>query len=537
MEDCVHKVLIIDDEKNIRKSFRFYLEDQDYEVILAEDGQIGLDKMASEQPDLVLLDLRMPKVDGLDVLKQGRQMLPDVPMIVVSGANRIADVVMALRHGAWDYLEKPVQDFSIMGHAVATALEKAKLIAENKAYQTQLEDMVKKRTQELKKREKELRQAYKMEAVGTLASGIAHDFNNILSGILGFAELIQDISDKEVDADEIKKWAGYITEGGERGRELVSQILAYTREDGDTRNPVNVKGIAREAVKLLKASLPSSIELTLDATATKKAMVKGTELHQVLLNLCTNAAYAMKEIGGHISIEVKDLQLLEPIQTRFGEIQNGNYVCLTVEDNGHGMSEEILDQALTPFFTTKPKGEGTGMGLSSVHRIIREARGHIDISSRPNKGTVFGIYLPVHEGEDRDVPIEPMMSLQDYRGNETILYVDDEKTLTQLAKEFLSNLGYQVSPFISSKEALAHFEANADSFDIVITDLTMPALTGNRLVEKIRQIRPDIPSILVTGNLDTDQESGMDMFNRILKKPVPTREVAMAIREIFQNKR
>jgi len=816
------KILVIDDEEHIRQSFVDFLKDRDFYVFTAENGRTGLDMISKEYFHAILLDLRMPEMDGLEVLKQGVRIAPDTPIIVISGANRIGDVVQALRLGAWDYLEKPILDLSILGHAVDKALEKSGLIKENRGYQENLEKMVAERTQALElantqlaginhrlrmivettrgfsgcielnrfssllldefathmaatggscymveedglklmhcldpghapdflpyplppnsilkkviengrallieditrpgnlepsgwegykdgsvlafpllegggravgvlslhskvespfveqdkeigiilasygcevlraieafervrksenqyrtlfekindaifmveketgrhldvntaaeeltgrrleelkgltirdiipetaaenflspeasdkardlglvtfcrpdqsirtarlgsvllnadtiigigrdvthdlEMEAQLRQSQKMEAIGTLSGGIAHDFNNILSGILGYAELIKDDLDELDLPDSIKERMNRVIGASMRAKDLVQQILTFSRSTRGTPVAMKVRLAAKEALQLLRASLPSFIKIETAFESDSRVMADPTSLHQLFMNLCTNARDAMAEKGGILSLKLEDVDLRGKDIALPDGVSKGRFILLSVKDTGQGMDKKILDKILEPFFTTKPAGKGTGMGLSMVHGIVRSLNGFLKISSSPGQGSLFEVFLPVCEKESqgkKSTADEP----ENYAGSETILLVDDETILTEMLRDGLENYGYHVDIFSESPAALEHFQSNDRKYDLVISDVTMPDITGDLLAQKIRVIRPDIPIILCTGyseRMDEEKAESMEI-DALLFKPVPAEKLLLTVRSILDKR-
>ena len=812
-------ILTIDDEPSIRQSFRFYLEDLGYRVLEAEDGAVGLELIAEDRPDVVLVDLRMPEVDGLEVLASVQANEPDLPVIVVSGTGVITDAIEALRLGAWDYLIKPIPDLQVLEHAINMALERSRLRRENASYQQHLEQLVEDRTEELRRTnddlqkvnerlhrivestrslaacsqvaqfgaqllkefarqmvagggslflveetglrlvhaldpghapefipfplepnsilqkllteaepvllkdeddwigltgtrwpgygnssvlafpiqtkegdvigllslhtkqdfpfteqdkdigvilssyscevlrstratellarsearhrelvesmvvgvvlcdedyhicyanpmasrilelepeemidtgftafiesthrdeatgllgqattssstevevplilgnggyklirmaairqepapgetpqvlitfqditelrqlEEQLQQAQKMDALGILAGGIAHDFNNILFAILGNANLAQ--SDTPPDSP-VRTYLEEIIQSGQRASELVKQILSFARQTDIHREPLILGPIIKESLKLMRSTLPANIEI-LQRLHTPNARVIGdaTQLHQVLMNLCTNANHAMLESGGQLLVELQEAEICDDLPGARGQITPGEYAVLSVSDSGTGIEPHLLTRIFEPFFTTKDTASGTGMGLSVVHGIVNQMGGTILVESRPGRGSTFRVYLPLAgeaggartRGRDEDVQ----------GGTERILLVDDEPALSTMLTKLLGNLGYRVTALTSSPQALEAFRLAPDEFDLVLTDQAMPALTGAQLASEMIQIRPGIPVILCTGYSEVlkPEEARRIGIREYLYKPVNTRELAKIIR-------
>lgn len=375
-------------------------------------------------------------------------------------------------------------------------------------------------------------QNQKLEAIGTLASGIAHDFNNILGGILGFSELLQeDLQEIECTSD-IRRKIDFILKGALRAKDLVSQILTFNRLKQEHLEPVNIVPIVNEILQFLKASLSPAIEIKTFFCSQSLLMTDPTRIHQILMNLCTNAGYAMKEKGGILSISIKDVFLDQEMVEIQENISPGNFLLLTVEDTGLGMSHEVLSKIMEPFFTTKPKGKGTGMGLWVVQGVVKSMGGFIEVSSRIGQGSKFKIYLPVCNTGSDSVTLHSDNKIP--MGTENILFVDDEKTLTQLAKTSLSNLGYSVTVFNSSIKALRYFEHHFEKYDLVVTNMAMPGMSGDVLCRKIRLIKPGIHVVLITGsNKKYDDNDPAIPFDAVLYKPILKNDMAKTIRDLL----
>jgi PAS domain S-box-containing protein len=393
-----------------------------------------------------------------------------------------------------------------------------------KYYDGILENTTGKRELEL-----QLQQAQKMEAIGTLAGGIAHDFNNILSAIIGYTELsLNDIEKESILYQNLQE----IFRAGGRAKDLVKQILTFSRQTTQELKPVQVKLICKEAIKFLRASLPTTIEIHQEIENDSLVMADPTQIHQVLMNLCTNAGHAMGEKGGVLEVKVADVQLKADFMAQHKELKPGPYLELSVSDTGYGIPAHLLDRIFDPFFTTKEKSEGTGMGLSVVHGIVGSYGGKIIVSSEPGKGTTFKIYLPTVE---RDEAPQPIAEESIAGGTERILFVDDEPALVKIGKQMLESLGYKVTGRTSSVEALELFKAKADSFDLVITDMTMPNMTGDELARELIRVKPEIPVILCTGySARINQQRAAAMGIRaFVSKPVPRMDIAKTIRNII----
>jgi PAS domain S-box-containing protein len=380
--------------------------------------------------------------------------------------------------------------------------------------------------------EKRLAQAQKMEAIGTLAGGIAHDFNNILSAIIGYTELsLIDIPKGSALQNNLQQ----VLKAGSRAKELVRQILTFSRQRDNELMPVKVNLIVNEALKLLRASLPATIKIRHDIQSDMSVMTDPTNIHQVLMNLCTNASFAMQEKGGVLEVSLSDADLGADFIKQHPDVTPGKFVTLTVRDSGCGMSPEVTERIFDPFYTTKKMGEGTGMGLSVVHGIVKSHGGTIVVESSPGKGSTFSVFFPAVEAEATDQASQAQLVIT---GNERILFVDDEDFQTDIGKRMLERLGYRVTAKTSSIEAFELFRQSPDKFDLVITDMTMPDMTGDVLARKLIALRPDIPIIACTGyseriNSDIVREIGI---KALAMKPVVMKDIARMIERILSEK-
>ncbi|MBW2020218.1 MAG: PAS domain S-box protein [Deltaproteobacteria bacterium] len=381
-----------------------------------------------------------------------------------------------------------------------------------------------------KRLETQLQHAQRMEAIGTLAGGIAHDFNNILSAIIGNAQLaLDDLS----GPSSVRYSFEQILEASYRATKLVKQILAFSRQHEHERRPVQLNSIVKETLKLLRASLPSTINIRQNIQSDAGVVFADpTQIHQVLMNLCTNAAHAMRENGGVLEVSLVNVDLDAEAVVGHPDLKPGPCLRLTVRDTGHGMDRAVMERIFDPYFTTKGKGEGTGLGLALVHGIVKSHGGAINVHSELGKGTTFHIFLPRLE---RDAIMEAEVLAPLPKGNERILFVDDEEVLVDVGERMLERLGYKVIASTNSIEALEIFHANPDKFDLVITDQTMPNMTGTELAKGLMRIRPDIPIILCTGFSETitaEKARAMGIREFVLK-PIVIDKIAATIRNVL----
>lgn len=659
------RILVIGDEPFIRSIIRDSLEDFGFEVIEAENGRIGIDRFESAKPDLVILDLRMPVMGGLEVLEILRQRSPDTPLIVVSSTGNIPFVVEALHLGAWDYILKPFQDMNVLLHSVKKCFRQSQLKRENKEYQELLEDLVREKTRgltaseqlyrtlfehtgtataivendmnlsmvnsefellsgfkrheiigkkqlmdfvapgDLKKMmfyherrrskdfkdmppeqyefvfittegqersimmrvglipgtdrsiisllditdrkkaeqrwqriESQLRKSQKMEAIGTLAGGIAHDLNNILSPVLGYANMIMDSSKPGgVTFHRSEK----IQKAALRAADLVNQILSFSRRREEEIRPVKIHPVAREVLRLLRGSIPSTIRI-IDRIDKSCGPIKAdpTQIYQVLMNLCTNAYHAMDDTGGELvvslgekTIAAKD-QMIHP-----GLVVPGRYLCLEVKDTGCGIPGEFIEKIFDPYYTTKEEGKGTGLGLSTVYGIVKTYHGEIMVSSVPGKGSCFSVFFPVVEVAPMVAPPEVVDRFEcstQTISKLMIMVVDDDRDIADMCREGLETLGYEVVVRYSGVDALNYFKQNPGRVNLMVTDQTMPHMTGIDLRRKLMVMEPDLPVILCSGysgDFNKKKEEGAGI-RRFLMKPFTIWELSKTIQEVLR---
>jgi PAS domain S-box-containing protein len=385
--------------------------------------------------------------------------------------------------------------------------------------------------EEKRKLQIQLQQAQKMEAIGALAGGIAHDFNNILSAIIGYTELAMLDDGAACCANELKEALRAAT----RAKDLVKQILAFSRQTDEERMPVRVGVVAKEALKFLRATIPATIEIKSRIDEKSAAVLANSvELHQIIMNLCTNAVHAIGEQGGIMEVEVQNTEINLPEKNELIDLEIGFYVRISVKDSGCGMSPHVMKRIFDPYFTTKEKGVGTGLGLAVVHGIVKKSGGAIRAESEPGKGSAFHIYLP---RVNLSTPYQSNPSELLRGGSERILFVDDEIMLVDIGQKMLERLGYNVVSRTSSIEALELFRIKPNDFDLVITDQTMPNMTGDTLAKELMHIRPDIPVILCTGysqaiDPERAQKRGIKAF---VMKPILINDIAAAIRKVLDS--
>jgi len=380
----------------------------------------------------------------------------------------------------------------------------------------------------------QLEKSQRMEAIGTLAGGIAHDFNNILSSIFGYTQL----AEMTIETPEkAKKHLAQIIKGAQRAAGLVQQILTFSRQTDVKKHPLKIHLVVKETLKLLRSSIPTTIDIQTKIHSKSMVLADPTQMHQVIMNLCTNAYHSMLETGGILSVLLEEvdtaLQNEEPVLLK----ASCSYLKLAISDTGHGMDQKTLKKAFDPYFTTKDVGRGTGFGLAVVHAIVEEHDGIIHVKSKPEIGSTFVVYLPVVEGSStRHSPKKAV--LKPMEGSEIIMVVDDEEDIRMLTTELLESFGYTAVSFEDGKQALASFEKDPDYFDLIITDMTMPGMTGYEFAKKVLTIKKKMPIILCTGyseNISKDRalEIGIAQY---LQKPFQNQELLSIIRKIMNNK-
>jgi PAS domain S-box-containing protein len=644
---CV--ILVVDDDPNNLAVLRDCLAGCGYTLLAAEDGESAVARADYARPDLILLDVMMPGIDGFECCRRlkANERTRDIPVIFMTALAETAYKVKGLEVGAVDYVTKPFQREELLAR-IAVHLQIRELANRLREANETLEKRVAERTADLArlataveqideailitdletnilyvnaafermngyaadeiigrnvavirredqdprvqaairdelnagriwsgqitnrrkdgscyeasvtaspirdasgavvnfvsihrdishelKLEQELRQAQKMEAIGTLAAGIAHDFNNVLAAIVGNSEMALD----KIPGDHpVRVNVERVLEAGSRATDLVKQILTFSRQAEQEKKPLRPASVIREVLKLLRSSLPSTIDIRHEferAAEDSVVLADPTQLHQVLMNLCTNAAHAMRAHGGVLAVNLRNLHVDEALVQRYPGLVAGEHLMLTVGDTGHGMDAATLRRIFDPYFTTKKPGEGTGMGLAVTLGIVQSHGGAITVYSEPGRGTIFQVFLPRAEGA---ADTEAATAEKPPHGTERILFIDDEPPLVEMAKEMLVSLGYEVVAVTSSLEALERFRATPDAFDLVVTDMTMPNLTGRELARELAAIRPEMPVVMCSGfaefvNADDAHHAGIREF---LMKPFTTMTLATTIRRALE---
>ena len=506
------RVLLVEDNDDhlelIQRSFESM---GDFEILTAGTITQAKEILNSTKLDLVITDWRLPDGEGQDLFPQDDH--PNYALIIMTSHGNEQLAVEVMKHGAMDYVVKNPDSLSNLAFLANRTLREWDHILERR--RAEEENFI---------LQKQLNQAQKLEAIGTLAGGIAHDFNNILSGIMGYADLSLMRLESE---SELGKNVAEIKKACLRAADLVRQILTFSRQSEPEIRPTQVQYVVKEALKLMRGSLPSTVEIISDIDTTcPPVLADTTQIHQVITNLCTNAHHALGLEGGILTVGIKQTTIAPEGWPGHPEIPPQNYVHLWVQDNGCGISPEILDRIFEPFFTTKGPGKGTGLGLSTVHGIISRMKGHLVVSSELGKGTRFDIFLPpvlVHK-EVEEVVHNPREPLQTGAGN--ILYVDDEEMLVRIGHTALEKQGFVVKSFIDPSKAWDEFQKNPELYDLLIADQTMPHMTGMALSEKVRDKRPDMAVILCSGYSEVlNEDYALEHNLAYIRKPMIIREL------------
>lgn len=661
------KIIYIDDEEMLRENIGDYLEDSGFTVIKAEDGERGLELIEGIKPDVVLLDLHMPGISGIEVLSIVKAKYPEIAVIIVSGAGEISYAIKALQNGAWDFITKPVEDMQVIVYAIDRVMEKVELIKKNREYEENLERLVIEKSQALKESEikyrgiyynsgdafmimdtngnfisgnpsivkmfkckdeddfvsynqlslsqdfqadeidsneqfrieinktlengsnffewkykrvggksfyatvmltkmdisdstvlqatvrditkqkqteEELRQAQKMEILGTLAGGLAHDFNNMLSGVIGTVSLIRHKlnMDMEIKKENLEDYISMIEFSSESAANLVKQLLSLSRKQEFRFVNVDLNDILKQIIKICKTTVDKSINLIYENT--KQPMlsrVDPTQIEQVMLNMCINSVHAMTTMrekgtksGGTLHLSIKSIEIDEYFRKNHNEAVEDKYNVVSIKDTGVGMSKEIIEKIFTPFFTTKEKGVGTGLGLSMVYNIIKEHNGFLDVYSEPAKGTTFNIYLPqLNKDDASNYDLKKDNSVQ--KGIGTILVVDDEDIMRVIAKKILEACGYRVITVKNGQRGIDVLNEKKEKITAVLLDMSMPGLSGKETFLEMKKIDSNV-KVLLTSGLKLDKRINEVMtlgVKDFIQKPLTLRDLSIAMKKVI----
>jgi signal transduction histidine kinase len=517
----VSTMLIVDDEPRMTESAKAALDGMGFEIETSNCSTEALTRLKTENYDVALLDVRMPGLTGYQILDALQQEETQTECIIMTGDVSLDTAIEAIRRGASDYVRKPFDPDELLIR-VNNAFKKRQLKAEHQQVEVEKLNL-----------ERQLRQSQKLEAIGTLAGGIAHDFNNVLSIILGNTELACAVVP---EGDHVRDNLEKILIASNRAREMINQLLSFTRKTDTNREPLELNTVVTESLKLLRASLPTNILIRPDMPEVS-FVVQGdsTQIHQIMINLCTNAAHAMEDTGGVLEVKLGST-LIDPAAADGAVLKPGSYVSLTVSDTGRGIDPEICDRIFDPYFTTKDSGKGTGMGLAVVHGIVKSHGGAITVFSEPNVKTAFQVLLPIADAAAPQTDSATKAALP--TGRERILLVDDEEMVVDIVKQMVQKLGYMVDASTDSRAALKMFQDNPKKYDLVVTDQTMPNLTGKQLGEAMREIRPEIPIILCSGfNENVDLVDATEQsITEFAKKPMGMEQLAKTIRSVLDRR-
>lgn len=654
-------IMVVDDIPANLDLLNKILDNRGYRVRSFTNGRFALQSARADPPDLVLLDIRMPELDGFTLCRKLKEypQTSDVPVIFISALNETEDKLKAFESGGVDYITKPFQETEVLArvkthiglrhmqihlenlvtertselqdayadlckseikyrglfndaldmidiidqsgriidanpvelqtlgylreeyigkplldiihpdcaeqvekilaavfrgkdiHNYETALitkngeqinvevnmvpqfEENGAVVAARAIMRNIGDR-KRKEREHKELEKRLRQAQKMEAIGTLAGGIAHDFNNILSIIFGYIELAEEgASEPEIVRQHLEE----AFMGCERARDLVRHILTFSRQGEQKKQVLKVSLIVKEAVKMLRSTIPSTITIDAHIFSDAKIVADPIQIHQIVMNLCTNSYHAMGKNKGTLSVLLTSVVLTDENPPPLKGMVPGRYLRLTVSDTGIGMDKQTQEKIFDPYFTTKDKGEGTGLGLSVVHGIVKDYNGHIDLHSVPGKGATFDIYLPQADEHDKTAIGET--AEEPCGGTENILFIDDDQSIARYSKSALSKAGYRVTAYTRGADAVAAVEKNPEHFQLVITDMTMPQMNGLELAGRLFELNKELPIILCTGynDLASREKAYAAGIAEYCEKPLLKKQLLHIVRKVLDTDR
>jgi two-component system, cell cycle sensor histidine kinase and response regulator CckA len=504
-------VLVVDDDLIMRGAAREYLTEAGFLVSEAENGVQALQALENLRPDIILMDVMMPEMDGFATANAVRHLpgCEGVPILIMTALDDLGSINRAYEVGATDFITKPINWV---------------ILVQRVRYMTRAVRMM----NEQKRLEKELQQAQKLGAVATLAGGVAHDFNNLLQSIQGFSEVLLFGKNKDDPSFPVLK---RIMAAVNRGGVLTRQLLTYSRKIKSEKRPINLNNHVRQAHQLLQSTIPKMIEIELRLEeGLKMVNADSVQMEQVLMNLAINARDAMPD-GGRLVIETANVRLPEKLnETRSGSTSREG-VLISVSDTGHGMDKAILEQIFEPFFSTKAPGKGTGLGLSMVHGIVKNHDGRITCRSTPGKGTCFQIYLPAVEPVLEKRPADETRRCQG--GNETILLVDDDENIRNTGKEGLENAGYTVRTASGGEMALNVYGQKAEKIHLVLLDLIMPGMGGARCLHELLQTDPGTKVVIISGYSPDDQtmQAIRSSTSGYLRKPYTGDQLLSTVRE------
>ena len=514
------KILIVDDDPKMTDSLRALLKGRGYEIETTNSSNAALKILKTSDFDLALLDIMMPEMNGFQLMDSLDREYMNMLFVIMTGDASMESAIEAVRKGASDYIRKPFEPDELLIR-IEKVLRQKKWSDERKKAQEEKRDL-----------ESQLRQSHKMEAIGTLAGGIAHDFNNMLGIIIGNAELAIEAL---TEGSQVRQYIKRILAASTRAEEMINRLLRFSRMTELEKRAIKLEEIVGETLNLLRSSLPTNIEIRKEIQDEPFIIhCDPIQINQIILNLCTNAAHAMQQSGGIIRVRLEKDIMYENSKIESSILKREHYCKLIVSDTGHGIDRNIIDRIFDPYFTTKESGKGTGMGLSVVHGIVKSHGGDIKVSSEPAKGTEFCVYLPLADIKTPEQAVDATGEL--VYGKEHVLIVDDEDMIVDIMKEMLEKLGYHVTAFNNSTDALREFQTHSKNYDLVITDMTMPGMTGDRLAEEMKKLKTDIPIIICTGFNEAINRAKAEMkgIQGFIMKPVNMTKLSKTIRKVLE---
>ncbi|MGH2807123.1 MAG: response regulator [Actinomycetota bacterium] len=520
------RVLLIDDHAPVRKNLRELIEISGEFQVVGEgsNGVEAIDLAATLDPELVLMDINMPELDGIEATRVIRELHPEVKVLALTALGDMSNVSAMVKAGASGYLLK--------GGAADELLESLHAVAKGQGALGK--DMTIDVMQNMADLESQLRQAQKMEAIGRLAGGVAHDFNNLLSIIQNYARFIaEDLEENDPKRYDVTE----IMNATERAGRLVRQLLTFSRKDVTRPENVDMNELVSSLDHLLQRTLGEDIHLeTTLAEGLSPIRIDPTQMDQVLMNLVVNARDAMPR-GGGIQISTHNVVVDDTMAAASPGLVPGDYVCMSVRDEGEGMTPEVAEQIFEPFFTTKPRDSGTGLGLSTVYGIVKQAGGYIYVDTAPDAGTTFRVYLPVIGAElpaDETPAPETEVHAREKVESATVLVVEDETAVRRLVERILWGNGYTILSASSGQEALEFVTKYGFDIDLLITDVVMPGLSGRELAARLSVLRPDVGVLYMSGySDDVVGRHGLEAGEPFLQKPFTAEELKDAVRKML----
>ena len=521
------KILVADDDVDTCEILSDIFQERGYSVVTAGTGSEAIDKASQTTFDVALIDIRLPDIDGVELIATLKGMRTGMVVVMITGYASIETAVRALNEGASAYIHKPLNIDEVLA-TVKEALEKQRLVIENR----RLYQEAQRELDERKRLEDQLLQSKKMEAIGTLAGGVAHDLNNLLTPIIAYSEIVlielEADSPLRGDVEEIRK-------AGRRAESLIRQLLTFSRNQVLQLKVLDLNIIVADISKMLQRVIGEEINLeTIFEPDLGYVKVDPGQVEQVIMNLVVNARDAMPE-GGKLTIETANVYLDEEYGRRHGvEMQPGPYVMLAVSDTGIGMDEEVLAHIFEPFFTSKERGKGTGLGMATVYGIVKQSSGYIWVYSEPGQGSSVKIYLPRVE-EEVELEQKKHVSEELPRGSETILVVEDNDGVRNLAREVLQRYGYNVLEVQNGEEALRNAGRHEGPIHLMLTDVVMPGMSGRELAERVQARRREVKILFMSGYTDDAivHHGILEAGVNFLEKPFSTKVLLRRVRDVL----